>query len=481
VSLPWDGIGLAGTLFARSDWTTELFLYRHKNLYPFVQNSIFCGAFYEWRGYIEYRQQPARATSFEEEVLRPTWKADSREKLDYAWLLEFALSMRSAKCSDDRDKIFSVLGLAQQYYAGTELEVKPSYQETTSAVYTGFFESVIKHLPTLNFLAFVEPSADRLTVDLPSWVPNLAVAHPYNGHRDIMVGGALFAATNRQLLAEQYVSCFAGELHFRGLRIGVVEAVQLEAQLGRHPSLANLLSLFDLCEPCIRSTSGQSRVEMLWRTCIWDYNELEDISTPPRPAPKEIAHLFSAFILSSFCERVCCEPVEKSEEEEAEEKVAEVLQVQALLQRFAPEVTNNELPTMDMVMQGALWFVQAGDHLVFESRDLLAESGDECHDWILWLKRAVAGWERAIKSAQTSRTRCFRASKSRLGNANADIQVGDEIWLAPASSLPLVLRPASSSGVETFISMAYLHGTMDGEPFRDDPDLLQRIQPVVLR
>ena len=220
---------------------------------------------------------------------------------------------------------------------------------------------------------------------------------------------------------------------------------------------------------------------MLWRTCVKDCSEWKDQSTPRRPAPSEVAHSFSAFILSSFCERVCGGPADGKVE--VEEEVAEALQVQALLQRFVPEVMNNELPTMDMVMQGALWFVQAGDHLVFESRDPLRESGDECRDWILWLKKAVAGWERAISSAQTSRNRCFRTSNGRLGNANADIQVGDEIWLAPASSLPLILRLASSSGVGTFrfVSMAYLHGMMDGEPFRDDPDLLQHMRPVVLR
>ncbi|KAK5945270.1 hypothetical protein PMZ80_002474 [Knufia obscura] len=409
--LPWEGIGLTGVLFARSNWTTELFLYKHKDLYPFAENTILCTAFHEWRGFIEYRQDPTKALSFEDEVLLPTWKADSREKLDYAWLLEYVLSMRTAKCSDARDKVFSVLGLAAKHFAGTVMDVRPDYQSCAATVYISFFTSIVNHLGTLNFLAFIEPAADRSTANLPSWVPDLAFEHYYNGRHDIALGSTLFAGVEPQLLPFQTISCIAEELHFHGIHIDTIEAIQFEAKLGRYPTIANLLSLLNLSVPT-------------------------------------------------------------------------VLQIHSLLlHTFAAEVTNHELPSFEMILQGANWFQQAGEHLVYEVRDPLEKTGDECHDWILWIKKAVASWEGAIKTAQTSRSRCFRTRRCRLGSANADVQVGDEVWFAPASSLPLVLRPVVSSGKRTyrFISVAYLHGAMDEELFYDDLRLLGQMEKIVLR
>lgn len=480
--LPWEGIGLTGVLFARSNWTTELFLYKHKDLYPFAENTILCTAFHEWRGFIEYRQDPTKALSFEDEVLLPTWKADSREKLDYAWLLEYVLSMRTAKCSDARDKVFSVLGLAAKHFAGTVMDVRPDYQSCAATVYISFFTSIVNHLGTLNFLAFIEPTADRSTANLPSWVPDLAFEHYYNGRHDIALGSTLFAGVEPQLLPFQTISCIAEELHFHGIHIDTIEAIQFEAKLGRYPTIANLLSLLNLCKPCTSHIPGQSRIEMLWRTCIRDCYQSKDTRMSKRPAPTELAQSFCAYVLSSFCEHLCS--ISATNKENTEPAVPTVLQIHSLLlHTFAAEVTNHELPSFEMILQGANWFQQAGEHLVYEVRDPLEKTGDECHDWILWIKKAVASWEGAIKTAQTSRSRCFRTRRCRLGSANADVQVGDEVWFAPASSLPLVLRPVVSSGKRTyrFISVAYLHGAMDEELFYDDLRLLGQMEKIVLR
>jgi len=59
--------------------------------------------------------------------------------------------------------------------------------------------------------------------------------------------------------------------------------------------------------------------------------------------------------------------------------------------------------------------------------------------------------------------RLFVTTKGYIGVMPYWAQEGDEIWLAPGSSVPLVLRKAASGTGFVFVSTAYVHGVMYGE------------------
>jgi hypothetical protein len=471
--LPFEGLSLAAIFFARSDWSLELFAYKHHSLYPHLRQDLPFRAFEDWRGLKQYSKDPEFATSFEADVLTPVWKVTSREQIDYAWLLEFVLSMRSSQCSDARDKIFATLGLAAKQCPNACANITPNYRAPAKVIYKKFMQLVAGHLGTLNFLIFVEPRTVASASDLPSWVPDFNVHYPYNGHKVITSVSTLFNdADPESLQVWRNLSFKADELHFHGIRIDRIQAVQREAQLERHPSFANLFSLLNLCAPCPPHNSEQSRIGVLWRTCIHDSYAAIGEREAHRPAPPEMAKWFRAYVLKALCEQV----VGSGDDVSGLESFKDYLSV------FELEIANGELPSLEMVMQGGEWFVKAGEEVVYGKEDPTEKTGDEGLDWIYWLKKAAHEWERAVARAQTSRNRRFRTEECRLGSAGPNIQAGDEIWLAPASSLPLVLRPLDAEGSQKyhFVSVAYVHGVMDNELFGEDSKLLNNMETVAL-
>ena len=88
-----------------------------------------------------------------------------------------------------------------------------------------------------------------------------------------------------------------------------------------------------------------------------------------------------------------------------------------------------------------------------------------------------------MAKAQTSQNRRFRTKKCRLGSAGLHIQAGDEIWIPPAPSLQLVVCPFNLQGSWKyhFLSVIYMHGIMNNELSKEQSDLLNKMEPVVLR
>lgn len=476
--ITWDGLNLAGVLFTRSNWTTEFLSYRNHFLYEFVKDNYLCDAFYQWRGFVQYRTDSARAKSFEDVVLTPMWKTNDRRKLECAWLLEFVLSMRSAKCSDPRDKVFAVHGLAA-YHCGASIEaIHPDYRVSAAQVYTKLIGSFASFVDTLNFLVLVEPAKLRMTEDLPSWVPDFQSTYFYNGHKvNIAVGGKLFSGHEDTFMNHKSISYSVDKLSFHAIKIGHITNLESEDETLQKSTSRVLLSRLNLCRKMPQLNDGKSRIEMLWRTCIQDNYERPDEQIPHRPAPSELSTSFSAFALFSFCEELST-----AANEDRFEQVYRP--IESLLKDFRVEVQNKELPTPAMIWEAVRWYAKAGEDLIYETRDPQMENGEEGHDWVLWLKRAVGIWTSAVKKAQTSTLRCFLANDVNLGSANEDVRIGDEIWFAPASSLPLILRPVVTKGdskMFEFVSVAYLHDMMDGEASLSEPDSLTLLENIILK
>jgi hypothetical protein len=74
---------------------------------------------------------------------------------------------RSCQCKDDRDRVYSLLGLMDPWY-----RVKPDYSKNITGTYKEFMLTLYEKDARLDMLAFCDITAS------PTWVPNLAGPHP---------------------------------------------------------------------------------------------------------------------------------------------------------------------------------------------------------------------------------------------------------------------------------------------------------------
>lgn len=88
-------------------------------------------------------------------------------------LLPLLLEARDARATNDRDKIFALMGLSERESDG----FVPDYSLSIEEVYTAFSKHHIQKAGTLEILGACEDHAYRLKKTLPSWVPDWEV-HP---------------------------------------------------------------------------------------------------------------------------------------------------------------------------------------------------------------------------------------------------------------------------------------------------------------
>jgi hypothetical protein len=80
-------------------------------------------------------------------------------------LLQLAQQYRGLNATNPRDKLYGLLGLAE------DMGFEPEYQLSVRGVYGRFVEACIKSSATLDVLSFVSPTF-RNTHSLPSWIPD---------------------------------------------------------------------------------------------------------------------------------------------------------------------------------------------------------------------------------------------------------------------------------------------------------------------
>ena len=99
-------------------------------------------------------------------------------------LLPLLCEARSSFATNDRDKIYAILGLA----SGVDgLGLKPDYTKDVSVVYTELAKSFIERDRNLDILSAVENHRYRLRTRLPFWVPDWEAhppSSPFSTHRD---------------------------------------------------------------------------------------------------------------------------------------------------------------------------------------------------------------------------------------------------------------------------------------------------------
>jgi hypothetical protein len=119
-------------------------------------------------------------------------------KVDDLPLLELLWSERAAQATDDRDKVFALLGLASDIDVQAPCVIAPAYTIDTAEVYTRTARWIASKTKNLDFLGMAGIPPRHSNYMLPSWVPDWSFSMMTNPLNLLDVGSAYPTCTNRR-------------------------------------------------------------------------------------------------------------------------------------------------------------------------------------------------------------------------------------------------------------------------------------------
>ena len=183
-----------------------------------------------------------------------------------AILLSLLLSAcRRFKCTDPRDKVTALVGLADYRSLWSSASELLDYSKPVEDLYFEVTGQVMKRERSLNLLSSVEDMSDR-TLNLPSWVPDYRVwqRHTILGS-SIRVAHLNFHAANQTPVSFKWMSG-SRSLAINGFTHDRIDAVSARG-LDRPGEDTHVVPQWlQLVEPLIRR--GCLGIESLWQTLI---------------------------------------------------------------------------------------------------------------------------------------------------------------------------------------------------------------------
>ena len=356
---------------------------------------------------------------------RPTFASNiqnsrARVKLDAHRSLTLLLSsMRRFKATDPRDKIYSLLGLVRDkkdWDTQGKVDnnvVRPDYCLSVDTIFRQVTKSLIKHESSLALLSTVEDASLRVTLNLPSWVPDYAVwqevtilGMPDNPHKYCAGGDEPLSLYDSDLDTIHETLSLAGYEIDSVVEIGMCNS----DKSGENHEPEVLMSWFQLIAKLPESyCNGKPRDDVIWRTFIGNVGGIT------HPAHADYARHFLAF-LHWFL---------KDEKD----------------LRKAIGILNVGTSTCDWKEIG-----MAGDPYLYATSYVY-----------------VAGLRRL-----------FVTEKGYIGLGAISVQTGDKVFVFPGGLVPFVLR-TSIEGCYRLVGEAYVHGIMRGEALNDPSYKLTRV------
>ncbi|RSL49203.1 hypothetical protein CEP53_009244 [Fusarium sp. AF-6] len=198
-----------------------------------------------------------------------------------AWLLT---RCRRAYASDQRDKVYSLLGIAKfaatiKGAPPTSIEVDYSMSSTPATVFTKTATFILEEC---NYLAFISLASHivckegknlELTPDLPSWVPDFSTSTQHATTMPIICYSKNFdfdASWYREL-GSLGLRIDGPKLHVKAIRVGTLSAVSgcVTDTVMRAKDFEPFAALLLQCAQRYALT-GELAIEAFWRTLIFD-------------------------------------------------------------------------------------------------------------------------------------------------------------------------------------------------------------------
>lgn len=208
-------------------------------------------------------------------------------------LLYSLIRSRKHICSDSRDTVFSLIGIARvkSTYQPEHTLPAPNYAATVASTFHQTALHILETSSNLLLLAYAEGERFRKIDGLPSWVPDWSVRKglglAYTGYRSFQADGG--RSRYAELRFDKRVLAIEISMLDKVSMIGETKESVLRTR--QFPQWLAILASLQLV-----NSHGQTRKETFWRTLLTDivpgHNGLQ------YPAPEEYEQLFDSWLLS---------------------------------------------------------------------------------------------------------------------------------------------------------------------------------------
>jgi hypothetical protein len=384
------------------------------------------------------------------------WLFDANS--DIFWLWALIHLTRHAQCADERDHIYSILGMAATKFTEpcTKHLIIPDYNISTEELFTRVTKLVLER-SKLDILSFRRDGHEHCRRSgVPSWVADYA--QPFDGASlggVQSIYGKFDAALCNTFTAEMHTVSMR-TLTCSGARFGVVKAVtNIERCVSTKWTLETWEKVFGFCGCDLLGADSDARFERLWRTLIFDSTHLDEA-----PAPAVYKEYFLDFFRSLFFHQL--EPQSKL-------SLALYRKVQAFGLQILPNLMRPEDPEALSSQIRTLFELARTKN----SRKLLPYGRSERSNS---LSRG-SKFSIAMGKATLGR-RLFKTERSHLGLGQYHIQEGDQVWVIFNARIPFILRPTGNDNEFTLVGDCYMQGFMHGEMLDEQYGLKERIERI---
>jgi hypothetical protein len=423
-------------MYGHASATWKIFVEAAK---AYKSHTTCCPLFYESLA-PEYHKVLARLFSMVTKIedMRQQWKEGKQTTL-----LQLLRRFRIRQGSDDRDKVYALLGLVRD--RATAETILPDYTLSVAETYIQAAVEIIESTKCLSTLA-VDVAAN-IRYDLPSWVPDWSTA---TGYRTV----------HRQQHIHLYNTTPSKLLSYELQRLKVYEKQHLKVHRALQISGVRIDTVEFVSYPMLSEDNVDSQVLREWYLYLVMHFHVE-----ARPDRKQ----FQTLLWKVLCAEVVCvlgDP-EDTVEDSHEFRRALDSDVSAFLLWC---LYSSSSPFRDIAFKmlaqskGShkhkfLWWKSSYtllESMINDTADTLSDSPDEY---------LVSTMAISILNA-TLRRRLFITSKNFVGLGPAHMESGDHIFLLQGGRTPFVLRLQEeplNPVLYTLIGDCYIYGMMDGE------------------
>ncbi|SPO07340.1 uncharacterized protein DNG_10034 [Cephalotrichum gorgonifer] len=406
--LPWSAMAEASHFLSTSVWRHHLY-------------GLFVDSVGSQLGHAE--EHPAISFRYQAPTtLRSTTKEyNKRQQQPYhpenrhEWartLLYTLIKARNFKTRDPRDKIYSLLGLVNEY-AQDKPGLIPTYEledsHAAAATYVDAAIQILEDSDDLLLLSCVEGETfqNRATGRLPSWVPDWT----FEGPIGLRVTGYERYFASGDSKQRPSIDRRALTLSLRGIRLDRVTMVgETKRDILNGKPFPEWLDIFESLDTLYDRVRAEHKLDVFWRTLIGN-----TAGYPPKLVPR------SRSLGPSFA-------------------------------KWFHEVR---------WVRGQGHPQDEWDSRADRFSDLLDQ------EWDPRIRDAANVSDFASPFASSQHLRLFRTSEGYLGLGTECLHVGDSVWIVPGSRVPLILRTSGDDEPREsryrLVGGAYLHNFMEGE------------------
>ena len=373
----------------------------------------------------------------------------TQEEEWFGALLYILAGARPMKCFDQRDIVFSSIGVAN--YILPQAMAPPlhaDYGKSKAKVYLDLATMAISRGPRLYLLSMVEDRFNRKTEDLPSWAPDYAVAMTTNRLLDRGMG--VYDATNARDSQRHEWEVDGSTLVVHGRILDTITFVgpPLDDYLA---VLKFLLHMNEAYTP-----THQTREEALWRTMVGDISG--PVSSRIRPAESFLGIRFREWIVLKLVEVIL---------HDGNTETTSANELGFLYELVPSDGTNTTVQLRDHIQRRITL-----ERAVSEGSRSRVNNEASQFSHILESMNAQATAFASVSASLTKRRRLYSTASGYIGLGPVSVGEGDQISLIEGALVPFILRETSPAGHYQLVGEAYVHGAMRGELIQFDKDFL---------